>query len=169
METVFIGVDGVVEEDTTLLQSLARPFSKSRYAEGMDYNLTKDRVPVIEDLVPLSRWESTCHGARDAALAAVRSLPSQEHHRQLSETTARNRLDTRLQQLTLRKAAANDNALRAMIEEEITGERAIGEALIEGVRRPRMRIDALGLIVLSGRAPTRVKDWDLFAADGGNA
>jgi ATP-dependent helicase HepA len=146
-ETVFADVALVEVLDSPMLERLRRPFNKHRGLHGVDHNLTKHRIGAINAVVPEETWERLCREARDAALRLVRERPAfRERCEQHAEQAAR-KLGVQLEQLRLRESRG------AVAARELEVEQALCEAIVAGIRSPRLRVDAAGFIVISGRGP----------------
>jgi ATP-dependent helicase HepA len=151
-DTVFVDVNLAEVTDASLLKRLRRPFSKERSASGQDHNLTKGRTSIIDEVVSSDAWERVCRDARDASLRLVRARPKFRQHNEEHVAVAARTLEIKLEQLRLRKVRS-DPTDADVIALDIEGERDLGNALLRGIREPRVRIDSVGFIVVSGRYP----------------
>ncbi len=69
------------------------------------------------------------------------------------------KLDNRLNQLQLRlNRVAPATAKSSLLAEELANESTISQALIEGIYRPRLKLDSVGFIIISGRLPVGEKE-----------
>lgn len=161
VETIFLDVALAEVVDPALLERLRRPFSKYRGVGGVDYNLTKHRLGTIDSLVPEATWERLCRHARDAAVRLLRERPAFQERCERHAIQATRRLSIQFEQLRLRDSRRSEGAVS-----ESPIERTLSEALIAGIRNPRLRVDSAGFIVISGRAPNSEEYHTLEAAQG---
>jgi ATP-dependent helicase HepA len=147
-ETVFVNAALQEVTDSELLSCLRRPFSKD-----MDHNLTKARVSVIEAVVARDVWDTFCRQARDAALRMVRERPTLRFACEEAAALAARKLAVRMERLRLRTIQSSIIDQRELLPGALKLEQDVGEALIKGIQQPRVRLDAIGFIVLSGRRP----------------
>jgi ATP-dependent helicase HepA len=155
VETIFVGADGVEVTDATLLQILARPYRK-REKGGLDYSLTKEKLPALGEVVDVSLWPGVCREARAAADRTVLERPELRARWAAAATLAEAALGERVARLRRRTASAVGTAgERAALAAETEVEERLAAALAAGVREPRLRLDAVGFFVLSGRDPFR--------------
>jgi len=69
------------------------------------------------------------------------------------------KLDNRLNQLQLRlNRVSPATAKSSLLAEELANESTISQALIEGIYRPRLKLDSVGFIIISGRLPVGEKE-----------
>lgn len=158
IETIFVDVGLAEVVEPALLERLRRPFNKQRGPHGNDHNLTKHRVGAISEVVPEETWDRLCREARDAALRLMRERSAFRDRCERHAVQAARRLGLQLEQLRMRELRG---ASVAAWELEI--EQALCEALVAGIRTPRLRVDAAGFIVLSGRGPLSPA-WDVLEA-----
>jgi ATP-dependent helicase HepA len=155
VETIFVGSDGVEVTDPVLLQILARPYRK-REKGGLDYSLTKEKLPTLSEVVDASLWPGVCRDARAAADRAVLERPELRARWTASASLAEAALGERVARLRRRTASAVGTAAeRAALAAESEVEERLAAALAAGVREPRLRLDAAGFFVLSGWDPFR--------------
>jgi len=145
---VSVFIDSGFREVTNLrlLELLRRPFSKDS-----DTNLIKDRLPLLERLIDRNLWETTCRGARDAAVQLIRNRPDVRAEREAAMVACKQRLAADLNRLRLRAEhiRSQEGALATL--QEATVEEEIGAAFSAGLQSSHIRIDSVGLIVISGR------------------
>jgi ATP-dependent helicase HepA len=149
LETIWTTLDGSEVGDGDLLAALERPYEP---ATG-DVNLNVDRRWALDELVGSSDWESRCRSARRRSEAALRSRAEFGSAADLAavsfESTVRS--STRKRRTRLAFVDARE---RAREEEELRVDETIDSALAAGLRTPRVRLDAMGVVVLSPRVPT---------------
>ncbi|GAB6179917.1 hypothetical protein JCM14036_12360 [Desulfotomaculum defluvii] len=147
--SIFLDGDMKLVEDEQLLQILKRPFERKK-DYGSDYNLTKHRLGMIDELVDPGLWPGFCREARETAGDILRSLPYlQEECEKRARITARE-YDNRLEQLALRQGY---DKVGNKTKEDLELERQLADALIQGIRNPNIRLDSVGFIVVSGYDP----------------
>jgi ATP-dependent helicase HepA len=151
--TIFVDIGLAEVRDSSLLKILRRRFSKHRTANGQDYNLTKHKLKVLDSIVSSDEWEGLCRRARDAALQLLRQRSKFRECNDVHAEGATAAIRLKGEQLRLRVARAgvadaSDALEEAALEEEV------GEALVRGIKEPRVHIDAAGFIVISGRSPS---------------
>jgi ATP-dependent helicase HepA len=150
--SIFVDIGLTEVTDSALLRILRRRFCKHRTASGQDYNLTKHRVKLLDSIVSSDEWEALCRNAREAALQFVRQRPKVREHNTAHAEAARRAIQLKDEQLQLRMARLSD-ADRTSTFKEAELERELGAALVRGITNPRVRVDAIGFIVVSGRNP----------------
>ena len=144
-ETLYLQLDGGIEDRDPVLNLLKRSFQNVRDG-GADTNLHRERLSVIDEFVESSRWEKRCHEAREQAETHLRASEGFSRLKAEAEEAARRDVQRHIERLRLR--------MRSMEGEEskdLERQKRIGEALIEGVERPQVTVDAIGFIVVSGR------------------
>jgi ATP-dependent helicase HepA len=153
VETVFLDCRSKsvsLVENEKLLSILQRPYNNKGNHPYRDYNLAKEDVGIIDEFVNASQWQQFCYQAhkKSSALLARRSDLIDLCKRYA--LVAQKKLENREEQLRLRlKRQSSDRIL----SEELEIETALNAAILEGIRQPRLRLDSVGFIVLSGRAP----------------
>lgn len=151
--TTFIDGDGEAVRAPSLLAILEAPYLPVK-ERGGDTNLAKEKVAVIASCVDPERWPVLCREARDASREVL--VGSQEFRDtcERSATQAEAELNIRVEQLRLRSADERQgDAPAAQSDDDWATERRIGDALIAGIRRPHIRLDSVGLLIVSGRSP----------------
>jgi len=109
--------------DNEGVRSLLEAEPERQQDGGADTNIKGDRLPVLDDFVPPKRWATRCNDARDAARTALLRMPA-----------VRERKQQALAQIAADRTLSPEHAdpLRASIE------------------NPAVRLDSVGVIVLSG-------------------
>ena len=124
---------------------------------GEDYNLANERLPALDRLIDPGRWSGLCQEARQSSAAEVlsRGTPSLRDRCHAHAEHAERELGARLAQLRLRLARRRDEgrAGAAVTARDLEAEEALGHALVSGIRSPELRLDSVGFIVVSGKAP----------------
>jgi ATP-dependent helicase HepA len=152
LETIYINADMQIAEDETLLKILQRPYSNAN-ALQRDFNLAKDRLGLLNNIIDPDRWAELCRHARRVAEATLRGQAVFQDECSQRAEDAERELGKRAQQLALRLERENDNPSTRSLSTELEFEYALSSALVEGIRDPLVRLDALGFIVVSGRSP----------------
>jgi ATP-dependent helicase HepA len=115
---------------------------------GSDTNLRLERWLLAEERLGLSSWAETCRAARDAAERQVRkdqgflrrcADSEKAFQRQFAQT--RVALESRLARL--------DGPSRQAEEKLLALEDSLAEAIVAGLRRPVVRVDAAGAVILA--------------------
>ncbi len=161
LETIFLDAQMTVVEDEELLNILQRPYKdKSRHCR--DYNLAKERLSVLDQFVDASEWPKFCRTARSTSEELLRDRPSFVEFCQQQAKSAEQKLTSRVDQLRLRlnQLASTERVLNLVLEEELNTESALSQALVEGVRHPRISLDSVGFFIVSGRPLQSQEDGD---------
>ncbi len=155
-EVVFLDADGRPAADPTLLEVLAHPYL-AHDKGGSDYNLANERLTAMDPIVPPSRWPDLCIQARTAAQAEVlaRGEPPLRERCEGYAAQAEREFSLRLAQMSLRLSREQGQRLSGgtVNASDIAIEKAVGAALVRGIRAPQLRLDSIGFIVVSGRPP----------------
>lgn len=149
MLTLFI--DSALQEEVSkrALSILRRPFLRPT---STDINLTKERLSIIEEIVSLDRWAEFCHSARSVSEQILKRMPLYIEKCNEGTDRANAVLGSRLAQLSLRfKRERSGEMFGQEVDIELEGQ--LGGALLEGITNPRISLDAIGFIVISGRNP----------------
>jgi ATP-dependent helicase HepA len=158
-ETVF--VDACSEpmclvEDAEVLQILQRPY-KGKGGPNRDYNLSKNRISIIDNFVGPQEWDDFCQRGR---LISEELLRSRSVFVQMCDRSAGNaqiKLENRIDRLQLRlnRLSESEQLLESVLEAEISTESMLSQAVIAGIRHPRISLESVGFIVISGRPPVK--------------
>jgi len=146
--TVFIGTELKEVIDHELIEILSLPFEKSR-----DINLTKDRLEIIDTLIDPSIWPNLCRQAREESERIIKQRPAFINLCRGYSLEARKGFEHRILQLSLRNEQEKQlkGSHRTVSNEDVEMERKLCEALIGGIEKPKMTIDSVGFICISGR------------------
>ncbi len=155
LETIFVDAQMDIVEDVRVINILQRPY----YGKGSDYrdyNLAKSRLSILDEFIDPSKWSDFCYMARTTSENLLRDRPSFIELCQQKAQVAALKLDNRINQLQLRlnrlsKASANS----AKLANELATESTISQALLQGIYRPRLKLDSVGFMIVSGRSPVR--------------
>jgi ATP-dependent helicase HepA len=148
LETIWTTLEGFEVLDGETLKVLNRPYDPSTG----DLNLNSERRWALDQLVGAADWSSRCHLARVKSEGALRSRDDFEAATvaavvsfEAASRYATIMKRTRLPVLTTRQ--------RVREEEELEIDERIDRALAAGLRSPRVRLDAIGLVVMSRHLP----------------
>jgi ATP-dependent helicase HepA len=146
MRTLWISED-LEEVNGRLLAELEKP-----YVKGVtDINLNQERWPQVQRYFSLADWSYRCRAARTAAGEAV--------VRQVDLAKLTTALASRLEEETAVvneqcqsriEALAKSPREAALAQEEKDMELRVREALLAGIRKPGLRLDAAGAVFLAG-------------------
>lgn len=150
--TLFIGADMQSVEDATLLMILQRPYSNANIPRR-DFNLAKERLPLLNNIIDPDRWAELCRLARRTSEALLRGRASFQEECSRRAEYAERELGRRVEQLRLRLEREKDQGSAGTSFSELEFEYALSNALVGGIRNPLIRLDSLGFIVVSGRTP----------------
>jgi hypothetical protein len=124
IDSVFLDEAGQIVTESARIESLAKPYDKRKD----DWNLSKERVKVIDETIGAARWEQTIRTARERLAEAVRAYAP--------------------------LAKARTAALKAATEygQALNVPDAVGirAALTAALEMPTIELDAAGVIALAG-------------------
>ncbi len=117
---------------------------------GRDFNLNPRRWRNLRrlELPHLAQWAELCHAARERAEAQVRQLPS---FTAALEAAARKSAEVERGRLAQLRARAERSGT-GLDEAECAIEQALSEALLAGIRDPKIRLDAIWAAFVCGDA-----------------
>jgi ATP-dependent helicase HepA len=143
--TIWIDIDGVQVTDKFLVADLESPHDRSK-----DTNLRDTHWKTIDDMGIVANWARVCDAAFASALACLQEATELDERvtQALRRTdrrfkAARQQIETRI--AVLDKAEGEIEALRV--------ERNLHECLRSIISSPRIRLDSIGAVFLSGRNP----------------
>jgi ATP-dependent helicase HepA len=160
ISTTYIDGDGKPVLAPMLLAVLDAPYVAVKDGGG-DTNLAKEKVEIIASCVDPERWPTLCREACDASMGVL--VESQEFRDacERSAAQARAELNVRVEQLRLRSADERQgDAPAAQSDDDCAAERRLGDALIDGILRPHVRLDSVGFLIVSGRSPPIARSSD---------
>lgn len=150
-KTVFTDIEGneILEEE--FVTELSKPFKKKSEG-GTDWNLTKDKVDIINEFIPEQYWtdtiETVCNQSKQqltnndsfVKLCNERYEQAKEEHNYIYS-----QMKLRLQsgEITGKESIQGSN--------ELEFEKALHEALQKGVLHPKISLDSIGFVVLTAR------------------
>lgn len=141
-----VDISGDMVTDNALLVILERPYvSSGRGSMGTDLNLAS-RPHLLEELIDAASFQHCCRSVRDTARAALSALPEVRDQIAAAEQAACADLDRRRNRL-IRRQSAGDTLARADID--------MIETILPSIRKPAIRLDAMGCFVVAQHAPHR--------------
>ncbi|MEV6416171.1 protein DpdE [Kribbella sp. NPDC051718] len=150
--SLWLDQEGALLTDTRQLGALQAPYAKPiAGVSGGDYALNRSRIQHAYELIPPAVWSERWRAAEAAARGHVSSDPVVRDALDRALAIAHREAVTRLNQLRLRSARTEDAEL-ARLEQEIELESTVTRMLESSIRRPTLRLDSTGVVVLSGRA-----------------
>jgi ATP-dependent helicase HepA len=139
--------------DAKTLALVAEPYDKGHGGpHGRDYNINQERWAALNKSYPLKKWRVLCAKAREAAEKSLREqLQLKELTKQKAEQAARSAALRRAQQES--RVAHLAPALRKAEREALKLDEAIAAAIEKGIRKPAIRLDAIGAVFISKKDP----------------
>lgn len=149
--TMYTDIEGNEISEEAFVSELSKPFKKKSEG-GTDWNITKNKVDVLNEFIPEQFWAETidtvCQQSKQqlttndsfVQLCKERYEQAQhEHHYVYSQ------MKLRLQagEITGKESIQGNNDLEF--------EKALNEALQQGVLHPKISLDSIGFIVLTAR------------------
>lgn len=143
MRTVWINEDLQPIEDASLIGQLDAPYRKMHG----DVNLRRARIEWFEHVFGHGRWEELIPAARARSEEVLHSNTDLTRLCSEARVAAEARMETRLDILRVR--SEQDTAGFAEME-ELTLEEGIARTISQGISNPLVRVDSVGLVILSG-------------------
>jgi ATP-dependent helicase HepA len=145
--SVWLDTQGKEITDERELRTLESPYQKPR-----DLNVSPERRHLLETQVGVSEWVKLCRESRAASERIARRRAT------LTErcADALNHASTVLgDSIELRQGRSRSlpRELRETEIEDLAREQALLDALIAGIRAPRILLDAMGLVMLGSQRP----------------
>lgn len=155
METIYLDLSMQEVGDASLLKVLARPYSKGS-SPTRDYSLDDNRLPILERLIGADMWQVLCREARNSSEMLLRSRHSFRSALERFAARAEKEIARRIDQLRLRSAlqVAEGVDHNPSLSRDLQVEQSLSHALVNGILNPRLRLDSVGFIVVSGRVPS---------------
>jgi ATP-dependent helicase HepA len=146
-----------IVEDEALLNILQRPYKGKSSHPCRDYNLAKNRLPILNEFIDASNWQEFCHQARRTSETLLGDRTSFIELCEQQAQIAEQKLGKRLAQLPLRlnRLAQSQQTSHSLLAQEVNTETALSQAILEGIRHPRIKLDSVGFIIVSGRVPVQ--------------
>ncbi|MFC2034887.1 protein DpdE [Chloroflexota bacterium] len=153
---IYVDSDVKIIENPQLLNVLQRPY-RSFDKGGTDYNLNINRQQAMNTVISPDRWQELCENVRGLAESTMRSSEDLENHLIKSSERAIHELERRMEQLRYgliyQTTAVRSNGMSTDIDSIIMKERELYEALIQGIKKPAIKLDAMGLFIISSSNP----------------
>ncbi len=147
MYTINVTASGSPETDSRVLEALKAPFTRlSDY--GNDTNLTKDRLKMIDEFISPDQWPYACRRARENSEISLRNDASVLAVCEEARHSMGWELDKQFQQLELRAKTQQSHGQFDRID--VSFETRLHQAMRDGLDKPRIRLDSVGFIILSG-------------------
>ena len=143
VETLYIDAQLQIVSNPEYLEALARPYDKAR-----DTNLG-GKPEVLEALVDKSHLEHLCREVRAYSEACLRGTDG--YQRVVAQAVECSKLDIQRRNLRLQQRLAAQRRDGQAGDEGIEREIALNLALFEGLAQPTVKLDAIGLFILSDR------------------
>jgi ATP-dependent helicase HepA len=150
IESIFVERHGKIVTDPQLLSLLAPLYQSER---SDDFNLADPKYRAVLRRWVTDDWRADCLNARQASELELMNRGEIPLWQQCAEAAdrAERLLADRIEQLALRHV---EGLLSGVRSEDIELERELRNVLAQGVRQPRLRLDSLGLIILSSSRPS---------------
>jgi len=145
--TLYVDSSGEAVTDEKLVRTLERPYFNEASRDGrVDINLGS-RPAILHDVVDRASFARMCAEVRARAEALLRA--DQEYTGRIHEAARRAEADLSRRAARLRRRMAFEPEAREAVEAELR----VNEVVLSAVQRPRVRLDALGFVVLAGQPP----------------
>lgn len=146
-----IGLEKVI--DGELLRILPLPYTKESTSR-CDYNLSFHRLAAINHLVDPGHWSDLCTQARARSEELIRDSEQFQKYCRSYAVRAKKEMLKVSDQLRLRVERETESGINSQVLlEESSLSEELRTALIRGMVRPRLRLDSVGFIVVSGQQP----------------
>lgn len=150
-QTKFVDLDGNLITEPSIVKELSMPFVKKEEG-GPDRNMTKENLKVIDEFISEQYWGEVIDTLSDKS---IRQFQEDEYFREICinrHQVAVYELDYLFSQMKLRiEAGEFTGEENAQFHKDLQFEKALHEALQRGISQPKITLDSIGLIVLSGR------------------
>lgn len=161
-ETVFVDARNesmLLVEDGELLKILQRAY-KGKGGPNRDYNLSKNRTVILDNFVDPLEWDDFCQRGRVVSEELLRGRGDFVEMCDRSAVSAAIQLENRVNQLQLRlnRLSQSEQLLESVLADEISTETVLSQAVLAGIRQPRLTLESVGFIVISGRAPVKSEE-----------
>ena len=142
-ETLYIDINGATVSDPSIIELLSGPYRKA--GEGARYSDTNlgSRRSALDDLIDRTAFEAICRSVRDGAADA---LSRSESHRARTERA----VEAAEADLSRHERRLTGQGLKTAHEIDLL------RAILPGLKSPSVRLDAMGLFVISASPPVRV-------------
>ena len=124
---------------------------------GTDYNLDGKRQSVLDGIVSPDRWPELCRNVRSVSEDAIRSDKEFQKYCNKSAKCASEDLDRQIEQLRMgliyHSRPRHGSTQKCDLGRSIEDERRLYEAVIQGIEHPKVKLDAVGVFILSSLKP----------------
>jgi len=142
-ETLYIDINADPVSDEGLIEILERPYRKAGEVQTYADTNLGSRQRLLDALIDPEKLQAACRAVRDSARHAIARSSDYEHALRSATEAARADLQRRRNRRSSKSAADDaDDFESAMIE-----------AILPGLQEPAIRLDAMGLFVISGTRP----------------
>ena len=158
MQTIWVDEDLKLVKDKQVLALLGEAYDKGRGGpHSRDYNINHERWEILANSYPAAKWRTLCEKARDAAETILLD------HLQLKQLT-KEKAD-RAERIVAVRLAQQESRIAHLAPAERKEEKAllkldeaIAEAICKGIRKPAVRLDAIGVVFVSKKDPFNSSD-----------
>jgi ATP-dependent helicase HepA len=152
IQTLFLNAKMEIVEDVELLKILQRPYL-SKGSDDRDYNLAKERLPILNQFIDADNWADFCRQARQTSENLLREQSAFLNLCDRQSKSAILKLENQLDRLQLRitRLSKLESISHAGLAQEIETEKLLNQALLQGIQNPLIRLDSVGFLIVSGR------------------
>ena len=144
-----------LNEDGHPVPTELQNWCKDVYDSDVDLNLGGYRSIALLDHFGESQWVDICQHVRDSSLNLLAELPSLKQEQSEVERQATNHFQMVRSRMESRHRANLESELS--LQQDLERLELLQNLVVEIIRNPRRRIDAIGLYLLSG-APPEIND-----------
>ncbi|MFS0840412.1 protein DpdE [Paenibacillus sp. 1P03SA] len=130
--------------DDELEYLLARPYCDVEDG-GTDTSIIKDRLKVIRDIFTTKQWQKVCDLISSQSRQYLNEDPKFIEKCRTKAEVAINHFNYLKVQVEMRKLFEGDSVTYDVFDEEQY------EAIVQGIKQPKVQLDSAGFIILSGR------------------
>jgi ATP-dependent helicase HepA len=150
VQSIFLDINLQKVEDKKLLSILKRPYNQ-KSIHNRDYNLAKNRLPILDEFIEPSQWKNLCYQARKESEQLLRTSLNFMETCQQRTTKANQKIETRINQLNLR---LQRQTKESELSKELAFETELKPVILRAIENPKIQLDAIGFIIISGRKPS---------------
>ncbi|WP_144553407.1 protein DpdE [Bacillus sp. X1(2014)] len=151
-QQMFIDINGKVVDDPTILGHLSKEFVKVQN-RGTDLNLTKNRIGIIDRVIPSAYWKETVTTVKEKSMSALKTSKELEALCKEKANFAHAQMEMKLTQLKLRINQEQQLQYKYQMNfnKDLEFEGELTDAILKGILTPKIKLDSIGLIILSGQ------------------
>jgi ATP-dependent helicase HepA len=151
-QQLFVDINGKVVEDPILIGHLSKEFVKVKN-RGTDFNLTKNRIGIIDRVIPSAYWKETVTTVKEKSFIALKTSKELEAICKEKANFAHAQMDLKLTQLKLRinQEQQLQSKYQFNFNKDLEFEDELRDAILKGIHTPKLKLDSIGLIILSGQ------------------